>query len=93
MGAPACLVLDEPFSGLDPLNVRLVGDLAAEARGRGAGVLLSAHQLHLVTEMCDDVVMLAGGRVVLAGAVQAVAATAKDLEAAFTEHAAAGAAR
>ena len=64
LGDPPLIVLDEPFAGLDPLNVRLATALVAEARDRGAAVLLSAHQLNLVEELCTDVLMLARGTVV-----------------------------
>jgi ABC-2 type transport system ATP-binding protein len=92
-GAPACIVLDEPFSGLDPLNVRVVRDLSRAARERGAAILLSAHQLPLVMETCDDIVMLAGGRVVLAGAAPDVAGSAQELEETFAVRAVQGGVR
>ena len=82
---PARVVLDEPFSGLDPLNVRSVRALVREARDRGAAVLLSAHQLHLVAELCDSIVMLASGRVVVAGATRDIVSSERDLEAIFLE--------
>jgi ABC-2 type transport system ATP-binding protein len=78
MGAPALLVLDEPFSGLDPINTRLVCELVREEAGRGAAVLVSAHQLSLVEQLCSDVTMLAAGRVVLAGPMAAVRATPQE---------------
>ena len=87
---PTLIVLDEPFSGLDPLNVRLVGTLVREARERGAGVLLSAHQLQLVAELCDSIVMLAGGRVVVSGATSDIVSAGRDLETMFVERASAG---
>ncbi|MBM7507983.1 ABC-2 type transport system ATP-binding protein [Nocardioides salarius] len=65
---PTALVLDEPFSGLDPHAV----DAMLELLQREAGeipVLFSSHQLDLVERICDDVVVLAGGRVVSAGSV------------------------
>jgi len=73
---PELLVLDEPFSGLDPLAVETLGDvLRAEAR-RGAGVLFSSHQLDLVEDLCDDVAIVSGGRVVAAGGVAELRARA-----------------
>lgn len=74
LGEPSVLLLDEPFSGLDPLNVRLVGDIIKEATARGAVVLLSAHQLALVQRLCARVVMLQHGRVAVAGSIGAVTA-------------------
>jgi len=61
------LVLDEPFSGLDPLAVKTMGDVIHEEAERGAAVLFSSHQLDLVEDLCDDVVIIDHGRVVLAG--------------------------
>ncbi|MEN8704649.1 MAG: ATP-binding cassette domain-containing protein [Nocardioides marinisabuli] len=66
---PTALVLDEPFSGLDPHAV----DAMLELLQREAGdvpVLFSSHQLDLVERICDDLVVLAGGRVVSAGTVE-----------------------
>ena len=67
IGDPGLLVLDEPFTGLDPLNTRLVCDLARDAAAAGTAVLISAHQLPLVEQICTHVLMLSRGRVVLAG--------------------------
>ncbi|WP_182112819.1 MULTISPECIES: ABC transporter ATP-binding protein [unclassified Actinotalea] len=64
---PVLLVLDEPFSGLDPLGV---DTMAAHLRSRaddGVPVLFSSHQLELVERLCDDVVIIDRGRVVAAG--------------------------
>ena len=64
---PTLLVLDEPFSGLDPLAIDGMGDqLQARARA-GVPVLFSSHQLDLVERLCDDVVIIDKGRVVAAG--------------------------
>ena len=64
---PELLVLDEPFSGLDPLAMTSMADLLAEQAAAGATVLFSSHQLDLVEELCEDVVVIDRGRVVLAG--------------------------
>jgi ABC-2 type transport system ATP-binding protein len=64
---PDLLVLDEPFAGLDPIAMSLMGDLLAEVAARGATVLFSSHQLDLVEDLCDDVVIIDHGHVVLAG--------------------------
>ncbi|WP_040712077.1 ABC transporter ATP-binding protein, partial [Nocardia takedensis] len=66
---PALLILDEPFSGLDPTAVDSMTDLLREYAGRGVPVLFSSHQLDLVERLCDDLVILAAGRVVGAGSV------------------------
>ena len=64
---PAVLILDEPFSGLDPVAVDAMVDLLREEAARGVPVLFSSHQLDLVERVCDDLVILAHGKVVAAG--------------------------
>jgi len=66
---PALLLLDEPFSGLDPVAVDQLSALLRELAGRGVPVLFSSHQLELVERLCDRVVILSDGRVVAAGDV------------------------
>ncbi|OJX97830.1 MAG: ABC transporter ATP-binding protein [Micrococcales bacterium 73-15] len=60
---PEVLVLDEPFSGLDPLAVDEVVSVVAEHAARGIPVLFSSHQLDVVERLCDDLVIIAGGRI------------------------------
>jgi ABC-2 type transport system ATP-binding protein len=64
---PDLLVLDEPFSGLDPIAIRSMAELLAEVAAGGGTVLFSSHQLDLVEDLCEDVVIIDHGRVVLAG--------------------------
>ena len=64
---PDLLVLDEPFAGLDPIAVDALAALMHELCGAGTTVLFSSHQLDLVEHLCEDVVILDKGRVVLAG--------------------------
>ena len=66
---PALLVLDEPFSGLDPINQELMVNLIREIRSEGTTVLLSAHQLNLIERLADHVMIIAKGRQVLSGTV------------------------
>ncbi|MDQ3991378.1 MAG: ATP-binding cassette domain-containing protein [Actinomycetota bacterium] len=66
---PELLVLDDPFSGLDPVAVDALREIMGERIGEGAGVLLSTHQLDLAATMCRSVVIIDGGRVVLSGRV------------------------
>ncbi len=70
VGNPSLLVLDEPFSGLDPLAVETMAALIQEQARRGVGVLFSSHQLDLVERVCDRVCILDRGRVVANGRVQ-----------------------
>jgi ABC-2 type transport system ATP-binding protein len=69
MSSPIALILDEPFSGLDPDAVDAMADLMREQAARGVPVLFSSHQLDLVERICDDLVVLSTGRVVAGGKV------------------------
>lgn len=69
MTRPAALILDEPFSGLDPTAVDSMVDLLREHAARGVPILFSSHQLDLVERLCDRLVILSSGRVVAQGAV------------------------
>ena len=69
---PRLLILDEPFSGLDPLNVRLMKELLGELREDGVAIILSTHQMNQVEEFCDQVLMINKGRVVLYGSLEEV---------------------
>ncbi|WP_250445479.1 ABC transporter ATP-binding protein [Actinotalea sp. C106] len=64
---PEVLILDEPFSGLDPMAVDTVVGVLTERAARGVPVLFSSHQLDVVERLCDDVVVIAGGQVRAAG--------------------------
>ncbi|RKT53878.1 ABC transporter ATP-binding protein [Saccharothrix australiensis] len=65
---PVLLILDEPFSGLDPIAVETVLGVLRERAASGVPVLFSSHQLSVVERLCDDVVIISGGRVTAAGA-------------------------
>jgi len=69
---PELAVLDEPFSGLDPLNQELFLELIGELRSGGTAVLLSAHQLTLVERLCDRVLLIAEGAELLSGTLEEV---------------------
>jgi ABC-2 type transport system ATP-binding protein len=69
---PELLVLDEPFAGLDPLAVRTLAEILRSEAARGAAVVFSSHQLELVEEICEDVVIVDHGRVVATGHVDAL---------------------
>jgi ABC-2 type transport system ATP-binding protein len=70
---PVALVLDEPFSGLDPIAVDLMADLLRDEVSVDVPVLFSSHQLDLVERLCDDLVVLSGGKVVASGPVAELA--------------------
>jgi ABC-2 type transport system ATP-binding protein len=61
---PDVLVLDEPFSGLDPIGVDVLAAALRVRLNQGVGLLFSSHQLELVERLCDEVVIIDGGRVV-----------------------------
>jgi ABC-2 type transport system ATP-binding protein len=67
--SPVLLVLDEPFSGLDPIGVDVMAEALRARADRGVPTVFSSHQLDLVERMCDDVAIVAHGRVVAAGPV------------------------
>ncbi len=64
---PDVLMLDEPFSGLDPMAVDVVAEVLAERAHRGIPVLFSSHQLDIVERLCDDLVIIAEGSIRAAG--------------------------
>ncbi len=68
--SPELLVLDEPFAGLDPVGVGAMGEILAAQAAAGTAVVFSSHQLDLVEDLCDDVVIINEGAVALAGAVR-----------------------
>jgi ABC-2 type transport system ATP-binding protein len=74
LNEPDLLVLDEPFSGLDPIAVATLGQVLEEQVARGAALLLSSHQLDLVADVCSSVVIVDRGRVVLRGDVASLRA-------------------
>jgi ABC-2 type transport system ATP-binding protein len=67
---PQVLVLDEPFSGLDPLAVQAMADVLVDFARRGVPVLFSSHQLDLVERLCDRVGIIRGGSIVAEGTVE-----------------------
>jgi ABC-2 type transport system ATP-binding protein len=69
---PAVLIMDEPFSGLDPVNVRLLKEAFGEMRDRGKTLIFSTHQMETVEELCESIAILDQGRVVVSGAVRDV---------------------
>jgi ABC-2 type transport system ATP-binding protein len=75
---PDLLVLDEPFSGLDPIAMGAMGELLCGLAEGGATVLFSSHQLDLVQDLCQDVVIIEQGRIVLAGELAELRAKVAD---------------
>ncbi|WP_283678918.1 ABC transporter ATP-binding protein [Lentilactobacillus sp. Marseille-Q4993] len=69
---PKFIILDEPFSGLDPVNASLLKAAILEAKANGATIIFSSHDMNNVEEICDELVMLKDGHVVLHGPVNQV---------------------
>ena len=69
IGRPQLLILDEPFSGLDPINVQVLEDVLRRRRAEGTTVLLSTHQMNKVEQQCDRALMINRGHMVLYGNV------------------------
>jgi ABC-2 type transport system ATP-binding protein len=80
IGNPRMLILDEPFSGLDPINVQLFEEILHERRAAGTTVLLSTHQMDKVEQVCDRALMINRGRMVLYG-------TVRDIRRKYADHA------
>jgi ABC-2 type transport system ATP-binding protein len=78
IGEPRLLILDEPFTGLDPLNTQLFEEILAERRAAGATVLLSTHQMNKVEQLCDRALMINHGHMVLYGPVRELRARHAD---------------
>lgn len=64
---PHIVILDEPFSGLDPVNARLLKDVVRETIAKGKIVLFSSHQMNYIEEFCDSIAILNAGKVALSG--------------------------
>lgn len=98
VGSPDLLILDEPFSGLDPVAVDVMSEVLRERAAAGVSTLFSSHQLDVVERLCDRVVIIRSGRLVAAGTIEELRATAEPRWRAVVEvdgspGAAAGAAR
>ncbi len=72
MHDPDLIILDEPFSGLDPVNASLLQDTMLELRGEGKAILFSTHRMDQVERMCDAIALIHRGRVVLEGGMREV---------------------
>jgi ABC-2 type transport system ATP-binding protein len=69
---PQVLLMDEPFTGLDPVNVALLKEAFLEMKDRGKTLIFSTHQMETVEEMCESIAILDRGRVVVGGTVRDV---------------------
>jgi ABC-2 type transport system ATP-binding protein len=69
---PDLIVIDEPFSGLDPVNTRLVEDIIREQQTAGKTIIMSTHQMHQVEALCSRIALINQGRTVLYGEVDQI---------------------
>jgi ABC-2 type transport system ATP-binding protein len=69
---PAVLIMDEPFTRLDPVNVRLLKEAFVEMRDRGKTLIFSTHQMETVEELCESIAIIDRGRVIVSGPVRDV---------------------
>lgn len=69
---PQLVIVDEPFSGLDPVNTKMVKDILRDLRKQGAAVIMSTHQMHQVEELCDRILLIDHGRTLLHGDINSL---------------------
>ena len=69
---PDLLILDEPFSGLDPLNVELLKEIVLELKTAGKTIIFSTHQMELAEKICDDICLINRSRKILEGRIREV---------------------
>ena len=69
---PDIVTLDEPFSGLDPVNAKLLEEVVRERIKKGNVVLFSSHQMNYIEEFCDNIAILNGGNIALSGEIRAI---------------------
>lgn len=69
---PELVILDEPFSGLDPVNSQVLKDVIREQIGKGKLVIFSSHQMSYVEEFCEDIVLINHGEIVLSGSLERI---------------------
>jgi ABC-2 type transport system ATP-binding protein len=69
---PPILILDEPFTGLDPVNAALIKDIMLELRSQGSTIILSTHRMEQVEMMCDSICLIHHGRPILSGELKAI---------------------
>jgi ABC-2 type transport system ATP-binding protein len=75
---PKLLILDEPFSGLDPVNAQIIKDEIFDLAQKGTTIIFSTHRMEQVEEICEDIVLMDKGRVILDGTVEEAKQTYKQ---------------
>ncbi len=69
---PDLLILDEPFSGLDPVNLEILKEVILELKASGKTIIFSTHQMEIAERICDDICLINGSRKVLEGSIREV---------------------
>lgn len=77
---PELIIIDEPFAALDPINTQLVKDVLVEERNKGKAIVMCTHQMNQVESLCDRLVLVDQGRVLLSGSLEEVAERYKTNE-------------
>lgn len=72
MHEPDLIIIDEPFTSLDPINTQLVKDVMLELHGKGVTIIMSTHQMHQVEELCDRILLINEGKNVLYGNLESI---------------------
>jgi ABC-2 type transport system ATP-binding protein len=81
---PRAVLVDEPMVGLDPRGARLIKDIFRGMAGKGVAILMSTHTLEVAQEMCDEISILLGGKIIARGSVAELSAMAGGEEASLT---------
>ncbi len=81
---PPLIILDEPFSGLDPVNTNIIKEEIRRLNDEGASIIFSTHRMESVEEICEDIVMINQGKIALTGNVQTIKDQFKENKYAFT---------
>jgi ABC-2 type transport system ATP-binding protein len=69
---PQLIILDEPLSGLDPINAKIINDIILEEKNKGRSIILSTHRMEQVEQLCDEITLMNLGKVILAGKLRDV---------------------
>lgn len=69
---PELIILDEPFSGLDPINSELLRDIIYEFKSRGRTILFASHRMEQVEQLCDDICLISHGKILLKGSLREI---------------------
>jgi ABC-2 type transport system ATP-binding protein len=69
---PALIIMDEPFSGLDPVNATLLMDTLVALRGEGKAILFSTHRMDQVEKLCDSIALISRGKLLLSGSMREI---------------------